>query len=365
MLFATEHEAGTYDFQRSLPLSSSRLLLGKCAFALCSVVLLYAVCWLVAVILSGVALREAFANLPGWMPVGMQGRLVHVPVFVSLSFAAELLLWLVLFSLLLRHPLTAAIAGAAAAAATATYITWNAAGPPADRPATQLAVALLLAAADVWLGLRWLSQRRITPVRRSIWPRSLKAAPAPFRANSAVRTVGRLVWEFWRESRGLRLVLGAIFILCAIDVARFFIPGCRGVVSITVLAIPLSPLFFPLLGSIAFLFDQQGHSYRFLADRGVRPGHVWLSRQLAVWIAAAVPAVPLLVIVARFATPMLMNTAITPVEASHAASLIYFFNLVPAVFSFALLGVAAGQLCSMLFRNGLLAVFFGVSSAPC
>ena len=80
MLFATEHEAGTYDFQRSLPLSSSQLLLGKCAFALCSVVLLYAVCWLVAVILSGVPLREAFANLPkvGW-PSRPPGQMVQGP----------------------------------------------------------------------------------------------------------------------------------------------------------------------------------------------------------------------------------------------------------------------------------------------
>ena len=58
--------------------------------------------------------------------------------------------------------------------------------------------------------------------------------------------------------------------------------------------------FFPLAGVFAFLFDQQGLSYRFLADRGVRPGLVWLSRQLAVWVVAAVLAVAFSVIVAEF-----------------------------------------------------------------
>ena len=117
MLFATEREAGTYDFQRSLPLSPAQLLLGKCAFALCSVVVLYVVSWLAAVIVSGVPLGEALENPPKWsLAARSPGQLFQLPLLVSLFFALELFLWSVLFSLLLRQPLTAAIAGAAAAA---------------------------------------------------------------------------------------------------------------------------------------------------------------------------------------------------------------------------------------------------------
>ena len=36
----------------------------------------------------------------------------------------------------------------------------------------------------------------------------------------------------------------------------------------------------PLLGFFAFLADQRRRSFRFLADRGVPPKYVWLSRQL-------------------------------------------------------------------------------------
>jgi hypothetical protein len=291
MLFATEHEAGTYQFQRSLPLQPGRLLLGKLAFAICSTVALYAACWLVAVLLSGVQLGEALASLPAWVPVAVPARWVPGPMFATLLFAVEVLLWSVLFSLSLRHPLTAAIAGVGAAVATVTCITWNAA-PYVNRETTlwQLAAAVLLAAADVWLGLRWLGEQRVTSARGTLLPHAWTTARVPYRADSAPRTVGRLLWEFWRESRGLRLVLAGLVVLLAIDIAYLVIHRNHGgfAAGLLEITIPLTPALFPLLGSIAFLFDQQGHAYRFLADRGVRPGRVWLSRQLAVWIVAAV-----------------------------------------------------------------------------
>ena len=47
-MFATEHEGGTYDFQRALPISARRLFLGKLGFAALSIPLLFAVLWLLA-----------------------------------------------------------------------------------------------------------------------------------------------------------------------------------------------------------------------------------------------------------------------------------------------------------------------------
>lgn len=376
MLFATEHESGTYEFQRALPLSPRQLLLGKVAFAFSSIVALYAACWLAAVIFSRVPLGEALASLPNWAPIGLPGRWVHVPLLASLCFALELFLWSVLFSLVLRHPLTAAIAGVTAAAFTVTgidlatmasvtikYIAWHV-SPQGDFRAEiplRLAVASLLVAADFWLALRWLGERRAAMPRRSFWPRSLRTAPAPFPPNSTTRMVGRLLWEFWRESRGLRLAPVALFVLCAIDLGSFAIGDFQGTLHIGFLALVLAPVFFPLLGSIAFLFDQHGHAYRFLADRGVRPGYVWLSRQLAVWIAATLLAVALSALAVGWVLIANVNRVGSPVlglDAGRLGSVIV--NLAAAAVSLALLGVAAGQFCSMLFRNGLLAVFFGL-----
>src|SRR5580704_17247737 len=98
-------------------------------------------------------------------------------MFPTLLFAVEVLLWSVLFSLSLRHPLTAAIAGVGAAVAMVTCITWNAA-PYVNRETTlwQLAAAVLLAAADVWLGLRWLGEQRVTSARGTLLPHAWTTA---------------------------------------------------------------------------------------------------------------------------------------------------------------------------------------------
>ena len=61
-LFATEHETGTYDFQKMLPVSAWRLAAGKLAFAVASTLGMLAVCWPVAVLLSGARVQIGRAS---------------------------------------------------------------------------------------------------------------------------------------------------------------------------------------------------------------------------------------------------------------------------------------------------------------
>ncbi len=364
MLFATEREAGTYDFQRSLPLSPAQLLLGKCAFALCSVVALYVVSWLAAVIVSGVPLGEALENPPKWsLAARSPGQLFQLPLLVSLFFALELFLWSVLFSLLLRQPLTAAIAGAAAAAITVTFITWHV-SPRQDYVAAdpwRLAIVLALSAADVWLGFRWLGEQPVAPPLRSPWRGSSKVASAMLRASSAGRSIARLLWEYWRELGGPMFAAGALIALVlvwylrsdAIHVAKRDLEA-SSVVLVTFALFALA--VFPLAGVFAFLGDQRGLSYRFLADRGVRSGLVWLSRQLPVWVVAALLAVAFSAIAAEFG--LLWADYEMPRDASFVA--IVLKGLLVCVVSLAMFGVAAGQFFSMLFRNSFIAAFCAV-----
>ena len=203
MLFAVDHEAGTYEFQRSLPVRPAHLLLSKFVFAFLSIMALYVVGWLAAVLLSGLPLADAFQILPSFVLFARR----HMMGAASIFFPLELFLWSSLFSLLLRRPLAAAIAGAAAASVMLTIVF---AGTTDDAAIPlRVAVAAMLASAVIWLGFRWLGERRITLATRPFARRSPAQRPDQFRTSSWTRVVARLLWEDWRQSRGLLLALGA------------------------------------------------------------------------------------------------------------------------------------------------------------
>ena len=132
--------------------------------------------------------------------------------------------------------------------------------------------------------------------------------------------------------------------------------GFRGIFDDDVFVIALAMASFPLAGAITFVCDQQRHSYRFLADRGVRPGQIWLSRQLLLWLLAVLPVVAFSAIAAPYV--VVGATYFRPLDAVYLGSLVR--NLLVSIASIALLGLAAGQFCSMLFRNAFLAAFFGL-----
>ncbi len=103
-LFAAEHEARTYGFQRALPVSAMGLFGSKMAFAVGSILAMVGLLWVVSAAMAGWRLPAAAQHTQLW---GLWG-----------VAALELLLWGIFFSLLIPRPLLAAILAATAASVT-------------------------------------------------------------------------------------------------------------------------------------------------------------------------------------------------------------------------------------------------------
>ena len=374
MLFAAEREDGTYDYQRSLPIRPAQLLLSKSVFALLSTFLMFVATWLAAAILgslNGLILGDALGNLWAW---AIQGRLPgpgshYAPGAVSVFFALELFLWATLFSLLLRRPLTAAIVAVPAAAVTVEMMTWAVHSPDYfARYVTILPLRAMVAAAlglvDAGLCLRWLGEQGPTPARGGLAEASSETRPLPLRTSSGAQVVARLIWENWRQSRGLLLALVALtvpLILVCVKCALYLRAG-ESIETILppqvdgLIAVLLALASFPLVGAITFYGDQRGHSYQFLADRGVQPRLVWLGRQALAWLATAL----LSVVISAVAVMLVMMLATHPKPPGAAHFELAVKASVVVILFIALLGLASGQFCSMLFRNGFLAAFFSL-----
>ena len=111
---------------------------------------------------------------------------------------------------------------------------------------------------------------------------------------------------------------------------------------------------------MAFLPDQWGRSYRFLADRGVPPKYVWLSRQLMTVFAPILLLAAILVaaiLLATFLLPMIPRAE--PREFENVTKTVFMLGYtILGVFGYFVLCLAAGQFCSMVFRSGILAGLF-------
>ncbi len=109
-MFAAEKEEGTYEFLRSLPVTAWRLLTGKLAFAVASTVLLIGALWMSAACISEISSVDAIERWQLWATFGVA--------------AVEGLAWGVLFSLLLRRALQAAVFGIAATSLAVHALLW-------------------------------------------------------------------------------------------------------------------------------------------------------------------------------------------------------------------------------------------------
>ena len=179
----------------------------------------------------------------------------------------------------------------------------------------RLALAAVVALADVWLGARWFRERRH---RAAISIPSVDDAPAcggvsafspRFRVPARTAILGRLLWQHWRQSfrmtatlAGLIVIPAAVGILGAVWAFTSYQVAWldKSLASLFCLVGVLPVAVIPVLGVCTFLADQRGSSYRFLADRGVPPKYVWLSRQLItlalpVFVVVAIVLVALLV----------------------------------------------------------------------
>ncbi len=305
----------------------------------------------------------------------------------------ELLLWGTLFSLLLRRVLVTAVLGVAVGSINFAFARgwyshlwgddfWIA----PELVATTVAVAL----ADVWLGINWFREKR---ERRRLGPtaglsssgtRELEAVRTYIEAGwsdsvfrpSRLTTVGRLVWQHWRESWRLAAVLIGATILPLVMLVIEWVATGKSPITLWFMAdksydpvahvggvvFGIFPAFLgvSLLGLIAFHADQWGRGYRFLADRGAAPKDVWLSRQLVCWGSAAA-TLPALLAAALFLAPSFVDFLAPTANAGGVLSVAQMVATTCAwVIGFVILSVAAGQLCSMFFHSGILAGLFSI-----
>jgi len=336
-LFATEHEAATYPFQRLLPVSALRLFAAKVAFALASTAALFAVVWLAAAVLAGWRLPERQDHLALWGLWGMA--------------ALEMLAWGVLFSLVSTRPLVAVILAVSCASLTVELLRgghlglWRIEDYVAALPMRAVVVAMI-ALVDVWLGARWLRDPRPRPCR----PGKLSLPALPEHAEAAVwveaspwAVFGRLCWQHAAQSAPMLLVFVALVTPMAL--ARLMArvdPGFVGQLFQSVWWVSLccvgpALLTPPLMGACVFLADQSHRSFRFLGERGVDPRQVWLSRQL-VW------GLPLAVGAATLLLP------------AHAQDNLPALELA----GYTIVAYGCGQFFSMFAHSGVLAAAFAI-----
>ena len=385
ILFAGEREADTYEFQRSLPVGAARVFAAKMTFALLGAAAMFILFGLALLILRPAGAFEP-TELSHQYAAGVAKRM---PLL-----AIVLLFWAIFFSLLLRRVLVAAVLGVVVGsvyfdAACGWYSKlWGDFHIAPELIVSTVAIAL----ADLWLGVRWFRQRK----ERCREPKqsSLDAAVGSFdsveyaviQTNGAeipvgsdrLIIIGRLVWQHWRQSARLILMLVGLTLLPLIMICIGWLvmsepptsfwqyktngANCHFISSPISFIFDIVPAFLgvSLLGLIAFHADQWKRGYRFLADRGVPPKYVWLSRQLLCWgsVAAALPA---LLAAALFLAPTVIDSCIQNVgegEALPVAQLIA--TTCTVVIGYLILSVAVGQFLSMFFRSGILAGLFSI-----
>ena len=347
-LFATEREDETYDFLRALPVRPLVVFLGKIAYAVGSTAAMYLVAWSLALALAR-GLPDPNFNQRMWALLGVWG--------------VELLAWGILFSLLLKRPLVAAIlAGTVGSIDGIRFIGMD--HITNGIPGRLLIVALVMAA-DIALAARWFRERWLRSARppskgfseeqieaiydlvlpvRSTWASGVTRGTRD-RPPSAATMLGRLLWQELRQSTAIKVALFVWLLPAAFLVWMSWIlgndytrkPGLWPEVIIV-------PGFSAVLSSsLLYLGDQTGCRFRFLAEHGISPRLVWLSRQIGGFI------------VVLLGLLLVLPPTIGQIGHLPTGRWLVIESLLGAVVA----AYACGQLCSMTFRSGLLAVISG------
>jgi ABC-type transport system involved in multi-copper enzyme maturation permease subunit len=254
---------------------------------------------------------------------------------------AEAIAWGTYFSLRVRRPIIAAslaaVVGFVICQIFLAIVTIS-----GSRPLLNLApwvsavlmrmfVVLIVLVLDIWIALRWRATLGVAEraERKSV----------PARSVSLMRA---LVWQEGRQAwRTITIFWGVAIALLVFY--RMFDP-VRDDVSFGT-AVAVAGVFASLMGSCAFLAEQEGHNFRFFANRGVAARQVWFSKQL-VWLPVA------LVTASAFCW-------ISSISLRHGSHVGAFEDL----WEMALLLVIAycsGQFASMLLTRGLVAGFLGL-----
>ncbi len=380
MAFCGEHEAETYEFQRALPVSAKQVFWGKVSLSLASIVAMFA---LMALLAFGLNHWRDSPLEPRWL---LWGSLCLLGL--------EMFLWATLFSLLLRHVLVAAVLAVVMASwiynSLVPLLLLDPEGRIVSTMPLRLAIAATVAIANYWLGIHWFEERAERR-RYEGSPSATGAASAARRLSrpSWTTIVGRLLWQHWRQSRLIMLVLsvwfvplvliGLVALYCEFDLRWRYLTSdlYYGGASFTVtlaLAVLLALIGIPQFGLCAFMGDQRRQGYRFLAVHGVPPRYLWWSRLL---VSLVLPAALLLVcLLIIWLCPAFANASEFLVrlrDVQHwagywdwvrvqevSSQLLGFVALLIGIFAYVLLGLSIGQFCSMFFRSSLLAGFASV-----
>ncbi|MGH7134228.1 MAG: hypothetical protein ACREHD_00725, partial [Pirellulales bacterium] len=333
MLFALEREEATREFLRFLPLTSSRIFISKVVAAAMGTLLL-------GLLLSAVSLKDvlditARPSRPWFYDLFLGAR--DMTLMYSL-LVLQAMGWSVFFSLRSARTLLAALLGALAAVSCivlAEYLVKDRMGLAArfwPAPTLHVAATVAIWSIDVWLGRRWLHDRRV--VSRSASDGTGRLA-----------IYKRLLWQQWRRSPRMLAVVIALGLAVPLLIWPLFIP--------------MTVLGFALLGACTFLSDQEARQFRFFAERGVAPGRVWLSRQLF-WLVWAAGLACVLLAAHELAAILLKGLLPDENEARKLWDELGWIFDVGGLAVWIGLSFGAGQLCSMFFRSGVLAAALGV-----
>ena len=393
--FAAEKEEGTFDFLRASPISAGQIVASKLLFVFFSTAALLAVVWPVAIYLSGHQFPDA-NNLTGMLGLWLVGAL-------------EAIAWGTLFSLLGARPLVAIILAMVLATTCAHALSrfyFERAtdsfelGANASAVLSRTVLALVVLAADLWLGFRWLDVAAHDSKPKSLGRRSLlrrgqgggdslppsSLAPALrevdtqgnselqhlLRKRSRFAMLARLVWQHWRQSWRFLLLVP---VLCGFGMSAIGVAGLTGILRRdNEFSIPLCmALIASLIGSMVFLPDQEQRRYRSFAEHNVPPRYIWLTRNLFWMIVLSFPIVFALGVWlmssdARELWRIIMDST---VDSGSWMNLNYhaFVRWPPMVTCLLMVAVAyaAAQWVSMLIRSGIMSGFFGIllSAALC
>jgi hypothetical protein len=377
--FAAEKEEGTFEFLRASPVSSGEILASKLLLTIAATLAMYAVLWPLALWATGSHLPEP-TQLPGMLGVWLVG-------------AIEAIAWGTFFSLLGARPLLAVVLAIAAASTCAHVLSWTTyenanhqfewlsylhAAP------RRLVLALAVVGLDVYLGMRWLGGATLARKRANTAPVATGVVASDpdwvgrlLAKRSRAAILGRLLWQHWRQTWLLMLIMGGLYLglpilLCFNKTGLELVNpinllGSGGQSYDSAVIVPMA-IMAALMGACVFLPDQERRNYRFFFEHNVPARSVWFTRQVC-WIAILLVATSVIcfVWVWRYGNFQSVWEALS--RALRYGFINYderpgynFLYLPPLDVGLALAAVsfAAGQFASMLVRSGIMAGFFGL-----
>lgn len=343
-LFSAEREEGTHEFLMLRAPSPRAMIAGKAGFGLLTVVGLVVFLWFAAWVLSGRQLPDPKLQRDLWGTMGLA--------------ILELFAWGTLFSLLLKNPLRAAILAVATSSIVVQLLPHvsNSLRAPywfldqyTDSFSARVVVLGLLVALDVWIAGRWFQRpwqwkHETVQVPRHDSVARDRVVGKSRSLNRATR-LGRLVWQQWRHTAVTTAIVcgGMLLLVALIAVDQEY--------DLTAL-LPVAVVVSALIGACTFLTDKQERSFRFLVSHAASPSDVWLSRVGVGFMIMILATIFFSIVVAGLA-----GSGQPAFLVGHPLSRM---QQLPYLISIPVLAYCAGQLCSLLFRGGLLAAFFGL-----